>query len=302
MPAQQVATSAGFAPMTGPFLLAALATVAALGAAIGTPSVRPTRTAQPGRPPLFRMRAVRSAAATMVSAQVVMVAVMTAAPLSMHMHGAHLSAIGTMLSAHTLGMFALAPVSGWLVDRAGAHVVMAAGLLTLAGSAGFVATAPSGLALTGSLFLLGYGWNLAIVGGSGLLARRLHGSEAARAQGTVEALSWGTSTIASTASTLMFVHGGYPMLSLGADLVALLPLSTLAAAPPRYAPGVQRSVSTGDFADRPAAASSLISLSVRAKPVSDESSAVANTMPSTVPAGEINGPPELPLRTIERIE
>ena len=123
----------------------------------------------------------------MVVAQVVMVAVMTAAPLSMHMHGAHLDAIGTMLSAHTLGMFALAPVSGWLVDRLGARPVMVAGLATLAGSSAVTATSPSGFGLTATLFMLGYGWNLGIVGGSGLLARRLSGSDANRAQGAVEA-------------------------------------------------------------------------------------------------------------------
>jgi MFS family permease len=204
-----------------------------------------------------------------------------------------------MLSAHTLGMFALAPVSGWLVDRVGARPVMVAGLATLAGSSAVTATSPSGFALTATLFMLGYGWNLGIVGGSGLLARRLSGGDANRAQGAVEALSWGTSTIATTASTLMFVHGGYPMLSAGAAVVSLLPLVAVARS---HAPGVQRPVSTALVADRPAEASPLISLSVRANPVSDESRAVAKTMPSTEPSGEISGPPEFPLRTIERIE
>jgi hypothetical protein len=36
--------------------------------------------------------------------------------------------------------------------------------------------------------------------------------------------------------------------------------------------------------------------------VSLESSAVANTMPSTVPLSASSGPPELPLRTTARIE
>ena len=305
MPAQHAAAALGWTPITGPFALAALATVGALLASLAAPRARhavtTTRTAA-SRAPVFRSASVRSAAATMVTAQVVMVAVMTAAPLSMHEQGHDLAAIGTVLSAHTLGMFAFAPLSGRLVDRIGSRAVMVAGLATLAGSAAFVATSPDGLALMVSLFLLGYGWNLSIVGGSGALASRstrgADAGEGARAEGAVDALSWGTSTLATTASTLMFVHGGYAALASAAAILTALPLLSLG----RQLPGVQRDVPTGAVAVRPVEASLLISASVSANPVSDESSAVANTMPSTVPSGEISGPPELPLRTMARTE
>jgi MFS family permease len=238
LPAQHTAVSSGWDPMAGPFLLATIAVGGALLAALGTPRVRPGRTGSYGRP--FHSPAVRSAAATMVTAQVVMVAVMTAAPLSMHMQHEDLGAIGEMLAAHTLGMFALAPVSGWLLDRVGGRGVMTAGLATLAGSAALVATSPSRAALIGMLFLLGYGWNLCLVGGSGVLTRQLPGAGATRAQGAVEATSWGTSTLATTASTLMFVHGGYPMLAIGAASLCILPLLAL----PR--PGLGRRVDVSD--------------------------------------------------------
>jgi MFS family permease len=292
MPAQHTAAAAGHDPMTGPF---AFALVAALGALLVATSTRPTRpTATSGRG-----TASRTAAATMITAQVVMVAVMTAAPLSMHMHGADLGAIGAMLSAHTFGMFALAPLSGWLLDRFGARAVMVAGLATLSGSAAFVADSPSGTALTGALFLLGYGWNLAIVGGSGTLAGD------GGAQGAVDALSWGASTLATTASSLLFVHGGYPLLAASAAATCALPFAGLVRrgdVKPPYPPGVQPPVLTAVVALRPASASLAISARVNANPVSDESSAVANTMPSTAPPGVISGPPELPLRTTERTE
>lgn len=224
-PAQHAAASAGWDPLAGPFVLAALAAGGAGLAAVATPRIRPARTVAYGQP--FRTPAVRSAAATMVTAQVVMAAVMTAAPLSMHLHHESLGAIGRMLSAHTLGMFALAPLSGWLLDRAGAHAVTLAGLATMAGSACLVAASPDGPALIAMLFLLGYGWNLCIVGGSGLLTRHLRGDSAARFEGTIDALSWGTSTLATTASTLIFVHGGYPTLALAAAALCILPLLTL---------------------------------------------------------------------------
>jgi MFS family permease len=215
MPSQHAADTLGWSPMSGPFALAAVAVIGALLVAAATPRMRPTLPPTGGRP--FRIPAVRTAAATMVTAQVVMVAVMVAAPLSMHTHHADLAAIGTVLSAHALGMFALAPFSGWLLDRIGPRAVMSAGLTILAGSATFVATSPGSAALTGALFLLGYGWNLGMVGGSGVLAGD------AASQGGVDALSWGSSTLATTASTLMFVHGGYAPLALAAAILCTLP-------------------------------------------------------------------------------
>jgi MFS family permease len=78
-------------------------------------------------------RASGVALAVMVTAQVVMVAVMTVAPLDMHMHGQGLGAVGMTLSAHTLGMFAFSPLTGRLLDSVGARPVMFAGLIVLAG-------------------------------------------------------------------------------------------------------------------------------------------------------------------------
>jgi MFS family permease len=292
MPAQDLAAAEGHDPMSGPFVFALVAAVGALLVAAATRPTRPGAVSGQGA-------ASRSAAATMITAQLVMVGVMTAAPLSMHMHGADLGAVGAMLSAHTFGMFALSPLSGSLLDRFGARVVMAAGLATLAGSAAFVAGSPSGIALTAALFLLGYGWNLAIIGGSGTLAGD------GGAQGAVEALSWGASTLATTASSLLFVHGGYPVLAASAAAICALPFAGLlrrGAVERHYPPGVQPPVLTGAVALRPALASRPISASVNTNPVSDESSAVANTTPSTAPFGVISGPPELPLRTTDRIE
>ena len=48
-----------------------------------------------------------------------MVLIMTMTPLHMVEHGHDLGAVGLVLSAHTLGMFAFSPLSGWLSDRFG---------------------------------------------------------------------------------------------------------------------------------------------------------------------------------------
>ncbi|GAA0332835.1 MFS transporter [Actinoallomurus spadix] len=215
-PSNGVARRLGAAAMTGPFLAAAVAGAAAAVAALGAPAGRVRVAASPvPLRDLVRTPAARSALAVMVTAQVVMVAVMTAAPVDMHLHGQGLGAVGLALSAHTLGMFALSPVTGRLFDRVGARPVMLAGLVSLAVAALLAAVVPEGDmgSRAGALFLLGYGWNLCFVGGSGLLARDLPADERARVEGAVDAAVWGVAAAASLASTLLLSAGGYPALA-----------------------------------------------------------------------------------------
>ena len=116
---------------------------------------------------MLRTPAVRSAVAVLATAQTIMVAVMTAAPVEMHRHGHSLGAVGAVLSAHTLGMFALSPLSGRLVDRVGARPVLTAGLAALVVATGAVSAGPPETVVRAvALFVLGYGWNLCFVGGS----------------------------------------------------------------------------------------------------------------------------------------
>jgi MFS family permease len=174
---------------------------------------------------VVRPSGARTALVVMATAQVVMVAVMTAAPLDMHMHGQGLDAVGMTLSAHTLGMFAFSPVTGRLLDRVGARPVMVGGLLTLVVATVLAATTPEGDApvRTGALFLLGYGWNLCFVGGSGRLARDLPASARASVEGAVDAAVWSVAAAASLGSTLVLSAGGYAALAWAACALVALP-------------------------------------------------------------------------------
>ncbi|MGH3377605.1 MAG: MFS transporter [Actinoallomurus sp.] len=174
---------------------------------------------------LVRVPAARTALVVMVTAQVVMVAVMTATPLDMHMHGQGLGAVGLTLSAHTLGMFALSPLTGRMVDGVGARPVMAAGLLALVSATVLAASVPESDApvRTGALFLLGYGWNLCFVGGSGTLASDLPDAARASVEGAVDAAVWGIAAVASLASTVTMAAGGYAALALAAGALVLVP-------------------------------------------------------------------------------
>ncbi|TDD64473.1 MFS transporter [Actinomadura darangshiensis] len=212
-PSGAAATAIGWTAFTGPFLLAALTCAAAALAATGGPRVRAGAQAPPPFRRLVRTPAARSALTVMVTAQVVMVAVMTAAPLEMHMHGDGLGAVGMTLSAHTLGMFALSPVSGRLFDRFGHRPVILGGLLTLALSTALAAVATGSLGRPVALFLLGYGWNLCFVGGSGRLARDLPEAERPHVEGAVDAAVWMIAAAASLLSTVVLSAGGYSVLA-----------------------------------------------------------------------------------------
>ncbi|AEV86105.1 ydeG-like MFS-type transporter [Actinoplanes sp. SE50] len=193
-------------PATVVFLVAALAAAAAAAGAATLP-----RTVA-AEPPTGRMdlSGIRTPLLVMGTAQVVMVAVMTAAPVEMHVHHHGLATIGVVLSAHTLGMFALSPVTGRLADRLGARPVMAAGLVTVAAGPVLAAVgAPRVLAF----LLLGYGWNLCLIGGSAVLATRVPEPLRARAEGTVDGMVWVAAAAGGLASTGLLTIGGYGLLA-----------------------------------------------------------------------------------------
>jgi MFS family permease len=108
----------------------------------------------------------------LAAANLVMVAVMTMAPLHLHHGGTGLTVIGVVVSLHIAGMFAPSPASGWLTERIGGRrtAVVAFGVLTTA-SVGAATAGTGTVPLGGALLLLGVGWNLALVAGSDLLIR-----------------------------------------------------------------------------------------------------------------------------------
>jgi MFS family permease len=194
--------------------------------ALADPSARHDERDGEGDPirALVRRPSVLVALVSLVAVQVTMVLVMTMTPLHMTAHGHDLAAVGLVISAHTLGMFALSPLSGHLTDRLGSPVVIVAGLLVSGGAAVLSALAPpdGGPLLAFALFLLGFGWSLGFVAGSTLVTRGLTMRERTRLQGWTDALIWSSAAIASLGSGVVVAAAGFTALGiLGAALVVV---------------------------------------------------------------------------------
>jgi MFS family permease len=227
-PSQTLATSAGLPPLAGPFLLAVITTFTALLAATHihpptpTPPARPTLSTSTTPGTSAGRRTAVVAVGVMLVGHLAMVALTTSVPVHAHHHGQGLGTLGMMLSAHALGMFALAPLTGWWIDKTGPRPVMLAGLTTVVFSALLLAS-PVGLTFTPALFLLGYGWNLCYLGGSALLAQSAAPTPAAKArlESRAEAAVWAVAALATAASTWLFAKGGFVLLSTVAITLAL---------------------------------------------------------------------------------
>ncbi|MEX1343604.1 MAG: MFS transporter, partial [Candidatus Limnocylindrales bacterium] len=217
----------GAEELAGPFLAAALILALASGSLFLLLRPDPYELAhassriEPGddlSEPMWRIvrrPRVAMAVIALVVGQVVMIGIMTMTPLHMDDHGHGLAAVGLVISAHTLGMFALSPLSGYLAARMGtiAAVLAASGLLAL--SAALAAVAPvDGLVLGVALFLLGYGWNLGLVAGSALLVSGVEHAERTATEGAADTLVWTASALASLSSGLIVAVLGFGALGL----------------------------------------------------------------------------------------
>jgi MFS family permease len=181
--------------------------------------------------------AARLGVAAMAVGHLVMVGVMAMTPV--HILGAGhdpahtLRIVGVVLSLHIAGMFAFAPVTGWLTDRYGRRAVILGGVALL-----LVACAVAGTAghhsgqLSVGLFLLGLGWSATMVAGSTLLSESVPAPVRPSAQGLADLVMGLAGASAGAVSGLVVSWSGYSTLTLLAA-VATVPLLALALRPVR---------------------------------------------------------------------
>jgi MFS family permease len=243
--AGDLATRVGLPTLAGPYLVPVV--FVGLAAVLSFVFLRPdpyeladeTTRADPDAEPLvagpvwdiIRRPGVAAAIVALIASQFVMVLVMTMTPLHMTEHGHGLAAVGFVLSGHTLGMFALSPLSGRLTDRFGFVPTIFLGTVVLAASSLMAAAAPpdGGVLLPVALFLLGLGWNFGFVAGSAMLSEHLELHERTRVQGVADALIWSSAAAASLGSGLIMATVGYTALGILGAGVVLIPVFVLRA-------------------------------------------------------------------------
>jgi MFS family permease len=120
-----------------------------------------------------------------VIGHIAMVTIMVMTPVHMAHVDVSLRLIGLVISVHVLGMYALSPVVGKIVDLIGRIKTIALGVLILLASAVIsgVAYADAVVQLGIGLFLLGLGWSCTLIAGSTLLAESLPAEIKASGQG-----------------------------------------------------------------------------------------------------------------------
>lgn len=198
VPGELLGRALGLPELTGGFVIALAAQAA--GALVYLTALRPDplllavadgEAAGAGRPsPAGGLAVLRSspsarrAVLTVALSHAVMVALMSMTPVHLTGHGASLSLVGLTISLHVAGMYALAPVLGWLADRLGRRPVV------LLGQAAFTAAlvlswlaSASPVLVTVGLVLLGLGWSASTVAGSALVAEAVPPAERPQLQG-----------------------------------------------------------------------------------------------------------------------
>ena len=115
---------------------------------------------------IFAGPSVRLALMAMIIGQLVMTMIMVITPLYMKSLGYGIQEISLVIMAHTVGMFALSSVTGWLIDRHGRLTMIVAGALILALASVMAPLSSLLVILMAALFLLGLGWNFCFIAGS----------------------------------------------------------------------------------------------------------------------------------------
>ena len=212
------------------FLAQALVAVLAAFLLRGVTPAEPTAASVRGGRPLREIVRQPGFATTVFSgavAYMVMNFLMTAAPLSMHMHGLSQQAANLGIQWHVMAMYGPGFFTGRLIQRFGAVRMAAAGLLITAAS---VAVGLSGLGVYHywlSLILLGIGWNFGFTGASAKIIDFHRPEEKTQVQSLNDFLVFGVMIVGSFSSGVLFNAFGWNAVLWGSLVPVAVALLTL---------------------------------------------------------------------------
>ncbi len=157
----------------------------------------------------------------------VMSFIMTATPISMHVHDHHSdAATALVIQSHLLAMYVPSLFSGVLISRIGVRAGMTAGLALMTACIVVDGTGREIMHYWWGLVLLGVGWNLLFVAGTALLTTAYRPAERFRAQAVNEFAVFGTQAAASLLAGPAIHALGWQAL----NLAALPPIALFAVA------------------------------------------------------------------------
>ncbi len=239
-PTGAMALAAGYNELVGPVVVAVIAFSLAsvlmfvglrpdpLTLAVTDHEDKPNADARP-LSELLASRIVQLSVLAIIVSQVVMVTVMVMTPIHIKAFDGTLTTIGYVMMAHTIGMFAIAPITGWLIDRVGAKRMIAIAVIVFLAACGLAATATtaSTAVLLVSMFLLGVAWNFGFVSGSTLLQTGQGVADRLKLQGFADSTAWVSSAVAAALSGVLLETTSYQTLAIAGAVLALVPLIPL---------------------------------------------------------------------------
>lgn len=237
----------GLPPLAGPFLLAAVAYLAA-GIILVT-LLRPDPyvvakqlEAQKDereelnteiKPVDKSSRLVRVGALVLVISQVVMVGIMTMTPVHMRAHDHSMGAVGLVIGLHVGAMWLPSLITGPFVDKVGPRIMAISGGLILLAAGLTAAFAPSEslAALVLALVLLGIGWNVGLVSGTTLVVHGTDPDTRAATQGSIDVWYQIFGAGAGVLSGVLMSAAGFGFLTIVGGSLALIIIPAIVLAP-----------------------------------------------------------------------
>ncbi|WP_435925753.1 MFS transporter [Paenibacillus sp. DYY-L-2] len=237
-----LASSIGAPPLSGPFMLAAVAYIVAglvlllflrpdpfvVAKAIAE---KQQADAVSGQPEISRAheksankKGILLGATVMVLTQIVMIAIMTMTPVHMQHHGHGLGKVGLVIGIHVAAMYLPSLITGVLVDRFGYSFMSYASGFTLLMSGLVAAFGPGDSmgVLILALTLLGLGWNFGLISGTAAIVDAAPPQVRAKTQGTVDVLIALGGASGGALSGMVVAHSSYTVLSLAGAFLSLL--------------------------------------------------------------------------------
>jgi len=201
-PTSTMASLAGFDQLIGPIMVGVIGF--ALAAALMFTGLRPEpltlsvalESEHSGESSRLReilaIPTVRLAIIALMTSQFVMVLIMTMTPIHIRGNDGDLGTVGIVMMAHTLGMFAIAPITGRLIDSHGPRriIMVAVAVLVVASLIAIAAPTANTAVLVVGLFLLGVGWNFGFVAASTELQTGLPMADRLKIQGIADSVTW----------------------------------------------------------------------------------------------------------------